>query len=151
MAIWNAWQDLDTLRREVDRAFEGFGFIEPFFRTAFLPGRGARQYPLINVQEDKDTIYVEALAPGVDPASLELSVVHNVLTISGEKHRLPEDIKAEAYQRSERTTGRFVRSIEVPVEVEEDKVQADYQDGLLTVSLPKAERAKPRQIKVQVG
>jgi HSP20 family protein len=152
MAEWNAWQGLDTLRREIDRAFEDFGFrTEPFARSAFLPGRAARRYPLINLHEDRDHIYVEALAPGVDPASLQLTVVRNTLTVAGEKRRAPGDIKPEAFHRSERATGKFMRSIELPVEVDEDKVKADYRNGVLVVTLPKAEKARPKHINVQVA
>jgi HSP20 family protein len=121
------------------------------FRTAFLPGRAARRYPLINLYEDRDNLYVEALAPGVDPASIDLTVVRNVLTIAGEKRRVPGDIKPEAFHRSERATGKFVRHIELPIEVDENKVKADYKNGLMMVTLPKAEQAKPKQISVQVA
>jgi len=152
MAEWNAWQGLDTLRREIDRAFEEFGFrSEQFPRSAFLPGRAARRYPLINLHEDRDHVYVEALAPGVDPASLQLSVVRNTLTVAGEKRRTADSIKPEAFHRSERATGKFTRSIELPVEVDEDKVKADYRNGVLVVTLPKAEKARPKQISVQVA
>jgi HSP20 family protein len=78
-------------------------------------------------------------------------VVRNILSIAGEKRRVPGDIKPEAFHRSERATGKFVRHLELPVEVEEGKVQADYKDGLLIVTLPKAEQAKPKQISVQVA
>jgi HSP20 family protein len=151
MAIRHAWHELDNLRRDINRAFEGFNVGEPFFRTAFLPGREARRYPLVNMYEDKEALYIEALAPGVDPASMELTVVGDVLTITGEKYRVPEAIKPESYHRSERATGRFVRNIELPVEVDEDKVQANYRNGLLVVTLPKSERAKPKQIDVKVA
>jgi HSP20 family protein len=151
MTMGNPWRELSTLQREINRAFDGFGFREPFFRSAFLPGREARRHPLINLYEDKETVYVEALAPGVDPTSMELSVTGKTLTIAGEKRRVPETIKAEAYHRSERSTGRFVRSIELPVEVAEDQVQADYRNGLLVVTLPKSERVKPKQITVKVA
>ena len=152
MADWNPWQTLDTLRREIDRVFnETDSRSEPFFRTAFLPGRAARRYPLINLYEDKEAVYVEALAPGVDAETLSLSVVGNTLSIAGEKRRVAGDVKPEAFHRSERATGKFVRHIELPVAVDEDKVQADYKHGLLTVTLPKTEKAKPKQIAVQVG
>jgi HSP20 family protein len=152
MAEWNPWQGLESLRHEVNRAFEDFGFrTEPFSRSAFLPGRAARRYPLINLHEDRDQVYVEALAPGVDPASLQLTVVRNTLTITGEKRRVSGEVKPEAFHRSERATGKFVRSIELPVEVDENTVKADYKNGLLVVTLPKAEKARPKQINVQVA
>jgi HSP20 family protein len=143
---------LEALRRDIDRAFNNAGFAnEPAFRTAFLPGRGARRYPLVNLSEDRDHIYVEALAPGIDPASIDLAVVRNILTISGEKRRHPENIKPEAFHRSERAAGRFVRTIELPIEVDIDQVKAEYRHGLLMVTLPKAEIAKPKKISVSVG
>jgi HSP20 family protein len=152
MAELNSWQTLEALRRELDRVFDETGTRnEPFFRTAFLPGRAARRYPLVNLYEDKDAVYLEALAPGVDPATLNLSVVGNTLSITGEKRRVAGDVKPEAFHRSERATGQFVRHLQLPVEVDEGKVRADYKDGLLIVTLPKAERAKPKQIAVQVG
>ncbi|MFQ5852227.1 MAG: Hsp20/alpha crystallin family protein [Candidatus Binatia bacterium] len=152
MAQWDPFKDMEALRREIDRAFEDFGLrTEPFLRIAFLPGRAARRYPLVNLHEEKDTLYVEALAPGVDPNSLNLTVVRNTLTISGEKQTSQEGVKAEAFHRNERAVGRFVRTIELPVEVDEGRVSADYKNGLLMVSLPKAERAKPKQIDVRVG
>ena len=152
MADLNPWQTLEALRRELDRVFDGTDTRnEPLFRTAFLPGRAARRYPLINLYEDKDAVYLEALAPGVDPATLNLSVVGNTLSITGEKRRVAGDVKPEAFHRSERATGKFVRHLQLPVEVDEGKVRADYKDGLLIVTLPKAEKAKPKQITVQVG
>ncbi len=152
MMQWDPFRGIDELRREIDRAFEGFGlWREPFSRVAFLPGRAARRYPLINIHEDTDNIYVEALAPGVNPSSFQVSVVRNILTIAGEKHRVPGDIQSEAFHRSERAAGKFVRNIELPVEVDENRVKADYRNGLLVVHLPKAEKAKPKQISINVA
>jgi HSP20 family protein len=73
--------------------------------------------------------------------------VGNTLTIAGEKRR----IQPEAFHRSERATGRFVRTVDLPVDVEADQVKAAYTNGLLVVTLPKAAQAKPKQINVQVG
>jgi len=152
MADWNPWQTLEAMRREIDRVFDENGSrSEPSFRAAFLPGRAARRYPLINLYEDKEAVYVEALAPGIDPATLNLSVQGNTLSIAGEKRRVAGDVQPEAFHRSERATGKFVRHIELPMEVDESKVQADYKHGLLNITLPKAEKAKPKQIAVQVS
>ena len=151
MAELNPWQTLEALRRELDRVFDETGTRnEPFFHTAFLPRRAARQYPLTNLYEDKDALYLEALAPGVDPATLNLHIVGNTLSLTGEKRRVAGDVKPEAFHRSERATGKFVRHLQLPVEVDEGKVRADYKDGLLIITLPKAEKAKPKQINVQV-
>jgi HSP20 family protein len=86
----------------------------------------------------------------VDPESINLAVIRNVLTVSGEKRRHPEDIKPEALHRSERAAGKFVRTIELPVEVDADHVKAEYKHGILMMTLPKAETAKPKQISVSV-
>lgn len=150
MAAFDGFEELESLRREIDRAFEGFG-TEPFSRVAFLPGRSPRRYPLINLYEDKDSISVEALAPGVNPESLNLSVVRNTLTISGEKRAVNGTVKPEAFHRNERASGKFVRAVELPVEVDETNVKAEYKNGLLLVHLPKSEKAKPRQISVRVN
>jgi HSP20 family protein len=152
MAQWNPWQELEAVRRGIDRAFEQVGLqLPPLFRPAFLPGHAAREYPLVNLYDDNDTVYIEALAPGLDPASLNVSVVRNTLTLSGEKPRVTTEVKPEAFHREERAAGKFVRSLELPSEVDENKVKADYKNGLLLVTLPKAEKAKPRQINVQVA
>jgi HSP20 family protein len=152
MAQWRPFEDVDALRREIDRAFEGFGLrTEPSSRAAFLPGQAARRYPLVNLFSAKDTLYVEALAPGVEAGSFNLTVTGNTLTISGEKRTVHDGVKADAFHRNERAAGRFVRTVELPVEVDEGKVSADYKNGLLLVALPKAEKAKPKQISVRVS
>jgi HSP20 family protein len=152
MAIWDPFNGMESLHREIDQAFERAGpQFPPMFRTAFLPGRGAREYPLINLYDDQNTLYVEALAPGADPTSFNIAVAGETLTLSGEKRRAAGEIKPEAFHREERAAGKFVRSIELPMEVDENKVKAEYKNGLLLVSLPKSEKAKPRQISVQVA
>jgi HSP20 family protein len=152
MAAWSPWHTLETVRRELDRVFDASDTRpEPAFRPAFLPGRAARRYPLTNLYEDTDAVYLEALAPGVDPTTLALSVVGNTLRITGEKRRVAGEVQPEAFHRRERATGTFVRHIPLPVEVNEHIVHAEYKDGLLSITLPKAAKAKPTQITVQVG
>lgn len=152
MPAWDPFSGLESWRRELERTV-GNAWPERrprAWRVAFLPGRGARQYPLVNLSEDEGNVYVEALAPGVDPKSLELSVVQGSLTIKGEKPGLAQ-VAAEAYHRNERAAGRFLRTIELPAEVEAGKVRADYRNGLLLITLPKAEAARPRQVPITVG
>ena len=152
MADWNPFEDIASLHREIDRAFEGFGGGQsPSRQVAFLPARGPREYPLINLLEDKDHLYVEALTPGVDPESLNLTVMNNRLTIAGEKTRIGSNVTAEAFHRSERAGGKFVRTIDLPMEVNDTAVQAEYKNGLLVITLAKAEKAKPKQINVKVA
>jgi HSP20 family protein len=152
MAVWDPFAEMESLRREIDRTLGEFWSDRGprrTWRVAFLPGRAARQYPLVNLSEDEGHVYVEALAPGVDPKTLDLSVVQGTLTIKGEKPGLAQ-VSAEAYHRNERAAGRFNRTIELPIEVDAAKVRADYRNGLLLVTLPKSEAAKPKQIPVSV-
>jgi len=153
MAEWNPWQEMERVRREIDRAFEQVGGRHGgrTFPTAFLPGRAARAYPLVNVSEDADALYVTALAPGLDPTAIQLTVQDNRLTMAGEKQRLAAEIQPEAFHRSERAAGKFVRTVTLPSYVEHEQVRADYTNGLLVVTLPKAEKAKPKQISVRLN
>lgn len=150
MPTYDPFREMEALRREFDRAFSSAQSNSgESFATAFLPGRAARAYPLLNLSEDKDNLYVQALAPGLDPQTLNVTMQRNSLTITGEK-LAPQGVNPETYHRSERAGGKFARSIELPVEVDSDRIQARYQDGLLAITLPKSEAARPRQIAVAV-
>jgi len=150
MRTFVPFREMEALRREIDRAFAnaatGSDRLAP---TAFLPGRAARAYPLLNVSEDRDNIYVQALAPGIDPQNINVTIQQNSLTIIGEK-LAPVGVRAEAFHRNERAAGKFTRSIELPADVDSNRIEARYQDGLLAIILPKSEEAKPRQIAVAV-
>jgi HSP20 family protein len=151
MAEWNLFADMDALRHEIDRTIENFGFSRsPTPGPAFLPGREPRRYPLINLLEDKESLYLEALTPGVDPQSINITLLQNRLTLSGEKRGVG-DIRPEAFHRNERASGKFVRTIDLPMEVDEANIKAEYLNGLLLMTLPKAEKAKPKQITVKVN
>lgn len=150
--FWEPLQGLEAIRREMDRLVEQY---EParrgYARSAFLPGLGARSYPLVNISEDSDNVYVEALAPGLNPDSIEVTVLRDQLRIAGEKAAINPEIKAEAYHRNERGAGRFTRVIALPSEADGDKVTAEYKNGLLLLTLPKHAAAKPKQIAVKVS
>jgi HSP20 family protein len=152
MALWDPLQEIDSLRRQIDRAFEDAGRGGPGGRRrlAFLPGRGARQYPLVNVYDDGETLTVEALAPGLDADRIDLSVLRNTLTIAGEKLG-PHNVDPERIHRIERSAGRFMRTVELPAEVDPDKVTATYRNGFLVVTVPRAEASRPRKITVQTS
>jgi len=146
--------EISKMRREMDRILGDDrlpSWTFPFSRISFLPGRASRAYPLMNISEDKDNVYVEALAPGLDPETIDVSVAGDQVGLSGEKKALPKNVKPELIHRSERSAGRFSRSLSLPVAIEGDKVRANYENGVLKIILPKVEAAKPRQIRVQVG
>jgi HSP20 family protein len=147
-------EEMTRMRREMDRILGDdrlSTWTFPFSRISFLPGRASRAYPLMNISEDGNNIYVDALAPGLEPQTLNVSVSGNQLFISGEKKQLPKNVKPEAVHRNERSAGQFARSLSLSVSVETEKVQASYTDGILRIILPKLEAAKPRQIAVKVG
>ena len=152
VSFWDPLRELEAIRRQFDRLFSNAGdWDRPFSRISFLPGLAARNYPLMNVSEDKDNVYVEALAPGLDPDTLQISVLQDTLRISGEKAALNDNIKPEAFHRRERAAGKFVRTMALPVEVNSDAVSAEYKNGILMITLPKTEKAKPKQIQVTVN
>lgn len=156
MSVWSLdiISDVERMRREMERFLDEFrspGWSFPFSRTSFLPGLAARGYPLLNIGEDNESVYVDALAPGVDPDSLDVSVQQNQLTISGEKKSFLSSVQPTAVHRSERSEGKFTRSISLPMDVSVEKIKASYQNGVLKLVLPKAEASKPRQISVSVG
>jgi HSP20 family protein len=147
----DVFKELEGMRRELEKAFGGGAWERPFSRISFLPGISAHRYPMINILGDKDNLYVEALAPSVDPEKLDVSVTGNNLTISGEKVSGCGDVKSEEYHRCERAAGKFIRTVELPSHVDAEKIEAEYTNGILKITLPKAESAKPKRIAITAG
>jgi len=135
------------LRDEMDRLFgsmlEGRWDWDSDWAGFF--GFGA--FPAMNVWETDQAVTVEVEVPGVALSDLDVQVVGNELTIRGE--RKEEHVKDGVYHRRERSAAKFTRTIELPVPVDESKVEASLKDGVLTVTLPKAEAAKPRKIAIK--
>jgi HSP20 family protein len=116
-------------------------------------GRGSQSlegwFPAVDVFEDKDSLLVKAELPGLKKEDIEISLHDGFLTLAGERKQ-EEQHEGAAVYRSERQVGRFQRSISLPCSVEADKIKATYNEGVLTVALPKAEEAKPKQIPISV-
>jgi len=106
--------------------------------------------PAVDVFEDKDAVKIIAELPGVKPADVKLSIENNVLTLRGEKKQVAEET-TERVHRYERSYGMFERTFALPNTVDGDKIEAHVENGVLTVKLPKAERARPREIPVKVS
>lgn len=148
------FEDMAKMRREIDRILgedRPSSWSFPFSKISFLPGRAYRAYPLMNISEDSDNFYVDALAPGLDPDSLNISVTGDHLMISGEKKALPKSVQHELIHRSERAAGKFSRNITFSASIESANVEASYTDGVIKMVLPKQEAAKPKKIAVKVG
>jgi HSP20 family protein len=112
------------------------------------PGAGAGVFPPLNITQDDDNFYLRAEIPGIKPAELSISALRNRVSISG-KREIPREHERVSYHRKERPEGAFNRAVTLPTEVDAERVDARYADGILTLKLPKAEQAKPRQISVK--
>jgi len=133
------------LQRNMNQLFDDFfnGFSLSPFRE-FGESFGAFN-PSIDVSENENEITIAAELPGLSEDDIEVSLAHNMLTISGEKKEETED-KGKNYYRMERTYGSFQRRIPLPSEIEEDKIEANFKKGVLTITLPKTEEAR-KQVK----
>jgi len=141
MGLRSAYGELDRMRQDMDRLMGDFGG-----RFFSMPAAGV--FPLVNLTEDKEGYSVRAELPGLKADELNISATGNSLSISGERKiaREGQDIR---YHRREREAGSFSRIVSLPGEVDSDKVDAKLKDGILTVHIPKAEVAKPKQITVK--
>jgi HSP20 family protein len=106
-------------------------------------------FPAVDVYEDKDSLQVKAELPGLKKEDIEISLHDGYLTLAGERKQEEKQESGEVY-RSERWVGRFHRTISLPCRVDAEKIKATYNEGVLTVTLPKAEEAKPKQIQISV-
>ena len=129
---------LMNLRDEVDRMFRDF--YEDY-------NQESQWLPSVDIAEDKDRFVLTAELPGVSKDDIKINLNNSTLTIEGEKKAQTENKDGE-YYRSERFYGKFSRSFTLNSEIENDKIKADFRDGILTVSLPKSEATKPRQIAI---
>ena len=140
---WDPFRDLNTLQDRMNRLFEqanrGWRSDEPSATTAWSPS--------VDIFETEGEIIVQAEVPGMDQKDLGLSLENNVLTLKGER-KFQKETKDENYRRIERSYGSFSRSFSIPAMVNEDKIRADYNDGVLSISLPKKDRARAKQIKI---
>ena len=125
-------------------------FDSPFFSEWGLKPFNSNAFtPRVDVTEDDSNLYVHAEIPGVDKKDIKINVVGDVLTISGEKKSEQKD-ENKNYYRIERTGGSFTRSFTLPAEVIIDKIDAEYKDGVLNITLPKTEEAKVVEKQIEV-
>jgi len=145
LSPWANAGRLSDLRDEIDRLFET-PLVELARTSQLLSG----WTPALDMHEDKDNIVVKVEVPGMKKEEIDVSLHDGCLSISGERKSESKYEKAEVH-RTERFAGRFQRTVTLPAPVAMDKVKAQYSDGVLTITLPKTEEAKPKQIEVHVG
>lgn len=135
---YNPWSELERMRREIDNVFGSYGRPEAGY-----------SFPLTNIYDNKENVVVTAELAGMKKEDVNVSLTEGVLTISGKREpaKTGSDV---TIIRQERATGDFEKSFRIPSKVMSDKIKAEFKDGILTVTLPKSEEAKPKQITIDV-
>lgn len=141
--LWDPFASLADLQQEMNRLFESS------LRRLGNPQEGIWGFP-VDVVEEKDHLIVRANLPGLSKDDVTVTYHDGYLTIKGEK-KVESTTKDANWHRQERAYGSFSRTIELPVAVDMKKIEAQFRDGVLTVTLPKTEEAKPREIQIKVG
>lgn len=141
-------REVANLRKDFDDLMDSF-FSEPVFSIPKLFSEGS-WYPSVDVSEGKSDIIVKAEIPGVDKEDIDLSLDGRLLTICGEKEHEKEETD-EHYHRVESSFGFYRRTIELPADVDDSKVDAKYKNGVLKIKLKKAKEAETRKIKIKTG
>lgn len=141
IADWNPWREMDVLHNEMHRLLSGI---------STTGGHSFGEFPAMNVWTGDEAAVLTAEIPGIDPDDLEVTINKDTVTIRGVRSpNKPED--GEEYIRNERGSGSFVRSFSLPFPLEEKKTRAEYRNGILKLTLPRAEEDKPRRIKVNAA
>ena len=140
---WEPFRGVSTLQEQINRLF-----TDSFERTG--ESNLTTWAPSVDIYENEQELVVKADLPEVDPKDLDIRVENNILTIRGER-KFEKKVNESNYLRVERAYGAFSRSFSLANSVNSEAIKADYQNGVLTLSIPKREEAKPKQIKVNVG
>lgn len=138
---WEPAREMMSLREAMDRLFD-----DAFTHPLGLANSGS--LPSMDVYETNDEVVVKAALPGIKPEDVQISVTGDVLSMHGE-YRQEEEKKDTSYHLREMRKGVVDRSIRLPVDVQTDKAKADFENGILTITLPKADKVKPKTINIQ--
>lgn len=141
---WNPENNIFTLKSGMDRLFDDL-----FMDRSNVLTRYPELTPAVNVKEDDNEFVISAEVPGMKKDDIKITFENNYLTISGEK-KAKEEIKEKDFHQLEHRYGKFSRTIAVPAGVKSDKIEADYEQGILTIHIPKDEDAKSKQIEVKI-
>jgi HSP20 family protein len=151
MVRWDLFGEMENMSREMNDVFAGLENGRRTWERLFFPELTGRGFPKLNVYKDDDNVYVEALLPGIKPEDVEMNVLRNTLTLSGERKNEALVEGKHVYHRRERGGGKFLRTVELPYPIDSAEAEAVYKDGLLQVRLPKAEEVKPKKILINAA
>lgn len=142
------FREMDTLHKEMDRLFEDFwkgsgrhSMMSPPWQSTMTPWAHSEVMPHIDETEDEKSFHIQVELPGMDKDDVDITLSNGVLTIRGEKKREDEE-KGKDFYRKERSFGAFRRSLPIPAEVDESKIDASFKKGVLNIELPKTEEAR---------
>jgi len=152
MGIWDQqfyaqpWKEMNRLIHEMNDLFEA-----PFLGR-FVPAKKGEEFPPVNMSSNEEQVVLKAEIPGINSEELNIQILEDVVSFQGER-KAPtlNPGKDSVYHRQERFVGKFSRSFKLPFAVEADKVDARYENGVLSITLPRAEKDKPKPIKVKVS
>ncbi len=142
---WNPWKDINTLQREIDQLFEN-----SFVPTTLREFGHFKNVPAAEITQTEDAITLKLEVPGIETKDLNVEVTDTVVAISGERKE-ETNTDEKGVKRSEFRYGKFQRIIPLPVRVQNTKVEAEYKDGILNLTLPKAEEEKNKVVKVNLN
>ena len=141
---WNPRRELFGLHNSINRMFDNF--ISPTVRSDEVLSVWGWN-PVVDIYENEENIVITAELPGVDKKDMTVDVKGRVLTLKGERST-DNEVKEDNYYRQERCYGKFERCFTLPVEIDPEKIKADYKDGVLKIDIPKAEESKPKQVMI---
>lgn len=148
LMVRDPWKDFGTLQDRINRLFDQtLRTFNPEGEEELERGTWA---PAVDIHETDDSFVVKADLPGMNKEDIQIDIKDSTLTLKGEK-KFEQQVSKDNYIRVERTYGTFIRSFTLPQNVDPDKIKAKYKDGVLELTLPKKEEAKPKQIKVDVS
>jgi len=142
---WDPFRDLISIQDRMNRLFE-----QTLSRSRGDEAVSATTWtPAVDIYETSDTIVMKAELPGVTREDIQIQINENTLTLKGER-RFARDVQEESYLRIERAYGSFHRSFSLPASIQQEKIRALFKDGVLELTLPKAENSKPKPISIEV-
>ncbi len=144
---WDPFQEMSALQERMNRLFSDVRAQAPVRGEEIVQGAWI---PAVDIFETNEAIVLKAELPGITAQDISVEVKDNTLTLKGEK-KFEKEVKEENYHRVERSCGSFQRAFTLPGTIHQEKVKAKFKDGILEITLPKVEEAKPKQVKVEIS